>query len=61
MLFAVHEFFIEATNIFNKLAHITLGYSQGSHLMWIWADMKLFQGKIGNFSFFIYENRNTPN
>lgn len=30
-------------------------------MMWIWADMGLFQGKIGILSFFIYENRNTLN
>lgn len=61
MLFAVHEFFVKATNIFNKLTHITLGYSQDSHMAWIWADMKLFLGKTAILSFFIYENRNTPN
>lgn len=31
MLFAVHEFFIKATNTFNKLTHIALGYSWDSH------------------------------
>lgn len=61
MLYAVHEFFVKATNTFNKLTHITLGYSRDSHMMWIWADAKLFQGKIGILSFFIHKNRNTPN